>query len=554
MFLRQLTVKKADRSYTYLKVVESAWEAGRTVQKTLVNLGNVADWPRNRLRRLIEVLTSFIAPEGLPKTCLSLSDVRVAACQQLGPYLPLAALWEQLGLDDILARAWSNRKIDSAATDAVKAMVCTRLVTPCSKLAVWEMMAERVILPGLAIPPPLESYYRALDYLCAAKSEIEQAVHQRVRHLFNQELSLVFYDLTSSYFEGTHCAKARHGYSREHRPDLLQIEIGLLVDAEGLPIGHEVFDGNVKDVATVLGTLQRLQQEFNIRRCVFVGDDGMASAANLAEIAARGYEYITSVALGKSTVGQRCLREAPPPWRWSRVTDNLYLQPLGTVDGARYLGSYNPERAASARRHRRRHLRAIIDGLRKLQAGPKPRGKKKTPAETLRAADQLIRQCHCEQWIRLGQTAEGGLTWTLDRSALRQTRRQDGVLVLQTNTTTLSDEEVAKGYRTLWRVEDAFRHLKDGLRLRPIRHWNDTRVLGHVFVCVLAYLLERLYERALEQADLGVTARAALEELSAIQVATLTTNDCAIRRRTELTARHSQLLAAAGVTKVPELW
>jgi hypothetical protein len=554
MFLRQLSIRRADKTYTYLKVVESVWARGRTVQKTLVNLGNVAGWPPERRQQLLAVLTRFLAPAGVPSGGLALSEVRVEACRQVGPYLPLAALWDKLALDGILACAWVGRKVDGQALEAVKAMVLTRLVEPCSKLAVWERVAERVLIPGLATPPSLASYYRALDYLCQAKAEVEQAVHQQLRHLFNQDVSLVFYDLTSAYFEGTHCGKAKRGYSREHRPDLLQIEIGLLVDAEGLPIGHEVFDGNVKEVTTVLGTLDRLQREFGVRRCVFVGDDGMASAANLAEIARRGYEYITSVALGRSRLGRQRLQAAPPPWRWRRVTETLLVQPLGGEGAVRYLGSYHPERAASTRRHRRHHLRVVLDALRALCAGPKPRGKKKTPAQVLQAADRVVRRHGCQAWIGLGQTEEGALTWTLERAALRQTRRQDGVLVLQTNAATLTDEEVARGYRALWRVEDAFRHLKDGLRLRPIRHWNDTRVLGHVFVCVLAYLLECLYDRALARAGLTVTARAALEELAAVQVATLTAGSCVLRRRSELTARHRELLAAAGITHVPELW
>jgi transposase len=435
-------------------------------------------------------------------------------------------------------------------------MVLSRLVEPRSKKKVWELVSESIDIPGVEGQDlPLSSYYRTLEYLSDEKERIEKAIHSRLVNLFNQDVSLVFYDLTSACFEGKGPSMAKHGYSREHRPDLLQIEIGLLVDAEGLPIGHEVFDGNLKDVTTVLGTLKRLHDQFGVRRCVFIGDDGMASEANLSEVARCGYEYITSLSLGKSEIGRKLLKSAPRPREWKRIEDNLWLKALACDEcpDVRYIGTYNPDRAASTRQHRKARLRSCIEHLRKLLATPKPRGRKKTADKLFVTADRFLVRKGCEEMILLERT-ESGFSWTLSRDALRKAYRLDGMLVLKTNSKTLSDVEVANGYRTLWRVEDAFRHIKDGIGLRPIRHWNDARVLGHVFVCVLAYTLERLYERELAKAGLDVTARAALDELRTIIVATLQADDRRVRRRSEITASQRQLLAAAGITEVPELW
>ena len=348
---------------------------------------------------------------------------------------------------------------------------------------------------------------------------------------------------------------ARHGYSREHRPDLVQIEIGLLVDAEGLPIGHEVFDGNLKDVTTVLGTLKRLHDDFGVRRCIFIGDDGMASKENLSEVARCGYEYITSLSLGNSEIGRKLLESAPRPCKWNRVEENLWLEEFvcDECPDVRHIGTYNPDRATSTREHRKARLRSCVGYLRGLQAPPKLRARKRTADELFVAADRFLVRKGCHDLIWLERT-ESGFSWMLSREALRKACRLDGILVLKTNSKTLSKEEVANGYRTLWRVEDAFRHIKDGIGLRPIRHWNDARVLGHVFVCVLAYTLERLYERELAKAGLDVTARAALDELRSIMVATLQADNNHIRRRSEITPGQRRLLAAAGVTEVPELW
>jgi transposase len=553
MFVRQLVVRQGDQTYRYLKVVENVWRDGRTVQRTVVNLGNVAHWPEGKLRKAVCLLSRFLAVE-----LCSLDDVRFCDCRQLGPYLPLARLWQDLRLEAALAQALAHRPIDLPVDAYAQAMVFNRLVEPRSKKAVWEAMEREVQLPGIdGQALSLHGYYRALEYLAAVKNPIERALHARVRHLFNRDLSLVFYDLTSTYFEGDGCSQARHGYSRDHRPDRLQIEIGLLVDAEGIPIGHEVFDGNIKDVRTVLSTLARLRGEFEVRRCIFVSDDGMASGTNLAAIAASGYEYITSIALRKEEVGLRLLSSLPSKSLFEKVAENLWVRRLSPADGVsseRYVGSYNPDRASASRRKRRRRLRACVEFLRRLQAVPRGPGRRRKPERVRPAAEEFLRQKGCEELIRLGSSATGSLTWELDRRALRLEQRRDGLLILRTNSLTLTDQEVALGYRQLWRVEDAFRHIKDLVRLRPIRHWNDLRVLGHVFICVLAYTLERLLEKRLQAADLAVSARGALEELRSVTVATLMIGDQRVRRRSEITARQSELLAAAGVTTVPEIW
>jgi len=554
MFVRKVPVKHGAVNYTYLRVVENERRQGRVVQKTVLNLGNLSNWSPERLETLVRSLSAFVgAPE--PQR-ITLEQVSYGDCRVLGPYLPLAQLWERLGLDEIIRAAVEGRGDSATVIACAKAMTFTQLVAPRSKLATWQRVREQAEIPGVeGAALPLHAYYRALSMLAAGKEEIERALHQRVKHLFNQDLTLVFYDVTSAYFEGTHCPRAKHGYSREHRPDLQQIEIGLLVDAEGLPIGHEVFDGNVKDVTTVLTTLQRLQQRFQVTRCVFVGDDGMASEDNLREIAAAGYEYITSLSLGNSRQGNALLAAAPPRRQWPEIPDsNLRLQQLGERDGVRYLGSYHPERAAANRARRQRRLRQCLDFLASLQAPPKLRSRQRTPEQVRALAERFLRKKHCRRLVTVEGSGDEPLRWRLDKDAWRQERRQDGVLVLKTNSATLTDAEVVTGYRTLWRVEDAFRHLKDEIHLRPIRHWSDPRVAGHVLVCVLAYLLDRLYELELSRAGLAVTTRQALDRLASIMVATLKVADRRVRRRSTITPDQQRLLSAVGLPQIPELW
>ncbi|MGH2479656.1 MAG: IS1634 family transposase, partial [Ktedonobacteraceae bacterium] len=403
---------------------------------------------------------------------------------------------------------------------------------------------------------PQHMYYRALSLLSGVQNEVEKALHHQATNLFNRDISLVFYDLTSSYFEGTHCKMAKRGYSREHRPDLAQIEIGLMVDSEGLPIGHQVYEGNVNDVCTVIGTLDRLKKTFGICRCVLISDDGMASKANLEAIANQGYEFITSLSLGRSKIADQLLAAHRTARYWDRISgSSLRMKVLQKDDGERsYVGTYNPERARASRQTRRKQYNTCREGLVALNAPPKPRAKAPTAEGRLKAADKLLLRYHARSMFIVTTTDDGLLKWTLDRKAVRKMGSQDGILVLVTNSKTLTPEEVAHGYRTLWRVENAFRHMKGDIGLRPIRHWKDSRVLGHVSVCVLAYLIDCIYDRHLQKAGLNVSTHTALGELSKIITATLVCDDERLRRRSEITSQQKKLLNAAGVTNVPEIW
>jgi transposase len=561
MYVRRVRLRNGPKEYTYIKVVESVRENGRPVQKTVLNLGNVDQWPDDRVAKLCCLLKEFVGIGSAESPRLRLEDVKMEDPRVLGPYLPLAHIWDELNLDATLDGLLKNTKLGAAARDCIKVMVLTRLVKPLSKRAVCEMAVNKVQIPGIdASKLPEHMYYRALSFLSTVRTEIEKTLHNRMTHLFNRDVSLVFYDLTSSYFEGDHCKMARRGYSREHRPDLVQIEVGLMVDAEGLPIGHEVFEGNVNDVSTVLGTLDRLKDTFGVCRCVFVGDDGMASKANMDAIGEKGFEYITSLSLGNSKIGKELLATHPPARKWEEIDKkSLFLRVMHKEEGGRtYIGSYNPQRSRATRSSRKGLLRACLDGLARFNVSvkepEKPRAKKHTPEERMGAAEKFLIQKRARDLFNITINDEGQLKWTLNRRALRPLRAKDGVTILVTNSQTLTPYEVAHGYRTLWRVENAFRHMKGDIGLRPIRHWNDSRVLGHVCVCVLAYLIECLYDRALDKAGLDTSARTALSDLSKIITATLVCGDEKLRRRSEITPQQRRLLTAAGVNHVSEIW
>ena len=218
------------------------------------------------------------------------------------------------------------------------------------------------------------------------------------------------------------------------------------------------------------------------------------------------------------------------------------------------MGTYNGARAASTRAKRARRLRACLNLLQDLSEKSPKKATEKAANKKLLKAERFLRQKCCQKFFSLSVNEAHQLCYAFSREIFRQEWQKDGVLILQTNSTTLSEEEIVRGYRSLWMVEDAFRHLKDPLHLRPIRHWSDPRVLGHIFICVLAFTLERLYDLALEKYQLPISARKALEKLSDIETVLLQAQGKTLRKRSQISIEQQKLLSAVGIKEVMKLW
>ena len=208
-------------------------------------------------------------------------------------------------------------------------MVYNRLTSPRSKLALSEWIKGQYI-PGV-IPDNVKvhHYYRALDVLEEGKEQLEEWVYNRITNLLNFDLSLVFYDLTSSYFEGNGPQMACRGYSRDDRFDCNQIQIGLLVNSDGIPISHVVFDGAISDQKTIGEIISQMLNRFEIKQCIFVADDGIINTATLSEVKDAGYNTICSTSMHKENFAQEVLKQSPKitldsdPSPWEKVKDNL---------------------------------------------------------------------------------------------------------------------------------------------------------------------------------------------------------------------------------------
>ncbi len=465
MFIREKRRTNKDGSVvTYLQLVESRRVEGKTRQRVLCTLGRLDDPTLSRrLKGLVETASRYAEVEQLV-----LSRGVRARTATWGPHLVWGRLWGET-VGPIVEGTLGNER----ASKAVYLMVLHRLCDPGSKCACFRFAKDvyGAGFEGLG----LHDLYRALDALAAGVEEIERGWLSRVRDLFT-DLELVYFDTTSTYVEGSHPeGLVSFGYSRDRRPDRRQLSLGVVVTREGLPVAHLVLPGRTADPVAFREAISCLGDKLGLRKVVVVCDRGMVSEGNLAALKEAGLSYIVAVRMRKEKgLAQAVLSH---PGRYREVAENLKVKEVAVPgEEDRYILCYNPLGAEEDRRARE----AIVAHLEERIASGEVNGLLKGAAR---------------RYVRVkGGRAE------LDRGKIEADGRYDGKWVLRTNTD-LPPEEVARAYKGLWQVEECFRTLKTPLELRPIYHWTEARIRGHVVVCFLAFLLRQSLR--LKLAELG---------------------------------------------------
>ena len=515
---------KRSGGHDYLQVVRNERTDGRVRQQVVASLGRVDELEASgQLARLTESLARL--SEEIEAVRLA-SDLEARSARALGGLLVLERLWTELGLDTLLRRVARGRQVEFDLERAVFAMVANRVLAPRSKRAVLSWL-DTVAWPGDA-RPELHHLYRSLDVLAEAKDDLELRLHHRIRDLFHQRLDVVLYDTTSVFFRTPEQDDLRRrGHSKDKRPDLPQAVLGLLLSGDGLPIAHELFAGNTYDGNTVPGVLDQLKKRFQLRWLIFVGDRGMVSEKNLTALDAAGYDWILGVRLRSRPQLADAVLSDPAPFLM--VADNLEVKEVcvGTI---RYVVCRNPDqvRRDAARRS------AVLERLeaRLEQSGVKG----------------LVTRSAFRRFLRVS-----GEDVAIDLEKVERDERYDGIWVLDTSTQ-LSAPEVAEAYKSLWRVERAFRTLKSPLELRPVRHWTEPRIRGHMVVCFLSFLLRTVLERRLfEEAKLDASLQDVLDALHQVQEVRVDVKQIPLQLVTEPPALALQVFQALGMRPPPRL-
>ncbi len=479
--------------------------------------------------------------EPLPRwVSVDVSGIRVEGCVELGgPWLGLE-LMKTLGLTEFLERALPPGPEQVPWSQAAAILVLSRLCNPSSELHIAEHYYRQTAMADLlGVPADRvndDRLYRALDAVLPHKEALEVHLKNRVGELFGLEYDLLLYDVTSTYFEGLAEGNplAQRGYSRDHRGDCKQVCIALVVTRGGMPLGYEVFPGNRTDVTTVDQIVTTMERRYGQADRIWVMDRGMISEANIEFLKGGGRRYIVGTPKGMLRRFERELLEGP----WQQVQEGLEVQRVRSPAGDEtFLLCRSAPRREKEKAMHERFERRIEQGLLDLQAAC-IRRRQDAIAIAQRLGKLMGRNTRAAKLFQTQVlTAADGSAW-LDWSPTETWRDwasvSEGCYLLRSNVNDWSGEDLWKAYIQLTDAEAAFRIDKSDLKIRPVWHQKQDRVLAHILVCFLAYVLWKTLGQLCHQAGLGDEPRRVLEELRGLRVVDVllpTREGVTIRRR-----------------------
>jgi len=536
MFLRAKIRRKDGKAHRYWSIVENQRVGrGRVVQRHVLYLGEINDSQELAWRRSIEVLeegaarprTLALFPEDrceglLPDDSivrLKLSQLRLARARQWGACWLALTLWRGLQLD----RFWQERLPASRKgtrwDQVLFVLAAYRLMAPGSEWRLHREWFARSALADLlgedAGLAESHKLYRCHDRLLAHKQALFDHLVGRWRDLFNASFDVLLYDLTSTYFEAdppfAAGDKRRHGYSRDHRPDCVQVIIALVVTPEGLPLAYEVLAGNTADNTTLEAFLARIERQYGKARRIWLMDRGIPTEEVLAQMRQSDppVQYLVGTPKGRLSRLEKDLLAKP----WQEARPGVQVKLLAQ-DGELYVYAQSRDRVAKERAMRRRQVKWLWQRLKQLA------GMTLTREELLMKLGAARAHAPTAWRLIAIDVAEdrANFSYRLDRDKLRQARRREGRYLLRTNLTEDDPARLWELYLLLVRVEEAFKNLKGDLAIRPIFHQLEPRIEAHIFIAFLAYGLYATLARRLHALAPGLTPRSALEKFAAMQM------------------------------------
>lgn len=547
MFIR-ITKNKSGQAYYHL--VESYRDHGKVRQRTLLSLGKVGEDGLDKLIEAISKHRDVLTAVEVAKS-LDIEDTYV-----LGPLLAIQHIFCLFGIDRTLREiAKKHPRLEFDLCQVVFTMIVCRFIRPCSKLKIFERWQDRLYPGMLSGKGELQHFYRSLDFLAKHKEQIENDLYWRNRDLLTLGVDVVLYDLTTLRFESTRedlGVLRRFGYSKEMRSDCTQVVLGLLVDTDGIPLGFEVYPGNTFEGASLVDIVQKMRTKFKVRRFIFVADRGLFSAKNLEHIRSQcgdqeDGEFIVGMKLGM--IRQRH-DEFYDRARFIKVNDDLeYYETKHGED--RCIITWSRQRAERDRKTREDILSKLIKKISKKR--------KTTPKDFVSN----------KNYIKFVNGLQDG-TPQINEEAIDKESIKDGFFGVITNVTVdrMSASEVISAYKHLWIVEDAFGEIKGMLKTRPIYHWSDDHITGHLTMCFLAYFCEAQMTNLLRRKEVALESKAieeqlinkrpltvaeAMQELAEVRAMPVRLKDNLVWVRNDIKGNAAKLLKAIGAPIPPKL-
>ena len=543
----------------YVQLVESFREDGRVRQRTLATLGRlerIAPEVESIVRGLRRVVSGEEKLEAIDPALVAFDPSRT-----LGDVWTLDALWKRLGLerlDDVFRRRGSRRR--TAVEAMLRVMVFNRLCDPASKLGVLRWL-ERTSVPGIDSGAVRHQHLlRAMDALIEHHEDVDKLVAELLLPHLDTDLSAVFYDLTTIRAEGLSEQPGdvrRHGMSKEGGIRR-QFVLGVVQSADGLPLHHEVHEGNVAEVSTLTGTLERVMGRFPIRRVIAIADRGLMSADNLTELQAMKtpsgapLEYV--LAVPGRRYGEFVELVGPLQEKAFANAEAERVEELAWRD-QRLIVAHDPERATERTARRRERIAALeaqaaawVGKLDGQDVGKRARGRPLSDGGVRAKFYHAVLEARLGNIVRVDMKGER-FSYRIDEKALALAELMDGKLLVVTNVGDLDAEVIVARYKALADIERGFRVLKSEIEIAPVHHRLPDRIRAHASICFLALVLQRLMRRMLRVAGSAFSPERAIEVLSRIERHRIMLDGQVHEGVTTLTAEQRELLTALGASR-----
>jgi transposase len=568
LFLR--SVKAANGRHEYLRLVENYREGDKIRQRVVVHIGR-----KDLLAPHLDALVRLLQADQPAPTWVSAEQVATPQAWTWGPVRVARHLFDSLALGSILDSTTKLLRHGQPLSERVFPLVANRLTRPGSEhaLAAWLEDFYAATAQGSRWKPEwkvsrrvkvsfeqLRLWYETLDDLLAQKPQIERAIWQQLRDLFSLDPELVFYDITSTYFEGQGPAElGRFGYSRDGKPRNRQVLIGVVM-MDGWPIAHHVFAGNRLDHTTVAEVVEDLRARFGLQRVIFVGDRGMVTLKNLEQLRQAEQGYLVGLQRRHRQEIPQYIEQAVARRQWqvcpagltasekAVVPQTRVQEVAGQQPGVRVFVVHSDEREQYERSLRELSMQRVQKELEALRLRVE-KGDLKEPEKIGAAATKILQRHHGHRYFAW-ELRKGQFHYFPHPINFPREQACEGKYVIQTEQPDLSPVEAVAAYKQLNEVERGFAHLKGLLEVRPVYHHKDDRVRAHVFVAALAFLLDRALEKKLRAAHSTLSSPAAWQALQTVRCVEVTVGDRKKLCVTRGSRQASEVLKAVGVSEV----
>lgn len=538
MFLRATVRKKDGKLHRYYSVVENRrLRSGKVAQRTVLYLGEINDAQEAAWRKTLDVfderaqgpatLSLFPEDRKIPTDAVDaiqvkLSEMQLKRPRSYGDCWLACEIWNQLGMSGFWNKKMPIGREEVPWAKVLQLLVVNRMIDPGSEFRLHRQWFDRSAMDELLgedfTIAEKDRLYRCLDRVLEHKKELFLYLRDRWRTLFNTRFEVLLYDLTSTYFEGQaeQNPKAKRGYSRDGRPDCLQVVIALVVSTDGFPLAYEVMDGNTSDKTTLRGFLEKIESTYGKAERMWVMDRGIPTEELLEEMRKpdRKTYYLVGTPRGRISAMEKKWLELP----WQKVRESVEVK-LWSEEGELFVLAKSEGRREKEMAMRRRRLVQYLRALRRMR-------------HSLPARDQLMMRIGAAKskagraaaFVQISLPAEDepvtreSFHFKLDREKFDKAELRDGHYLLRSNVTGGDPVELWERYVQLTEIEAVFKTLKSDLAIRPIHHQLEHRVDAHIFIAFLAYCVMVTLKKRLQVHAPGLTSKAVLEKMAPIQM------------------------------------